>query len=291
MIEDLDAALKAMLAGEAVPGSALATLDGVRGSISLAAPDPAWQGQGSGLQVDLYLYRIMDNRELRSNQRGLARNPDGSVTTSLPPARLECSYLITAWEKGSDVAGLDRETAEHGLLGEILYVLWRNPVLPARYLGGSLANAELPLPVIAAESEDVAARPDFWSALDTYVRPAVTCRVTLAVDLNENRSGPQATTIRTSLQRAGAPGSGELVQIGGIIRSAAAPAVTIADAWVLLDASPVTAVSDSTGAFRLANVSPGPHTLTVRAVGFAQGRRAFTVPDPSGSYDVSLTPL
>jgi hypothetical protein len=53
----------------------------------------------------------------------------------------------------------------------------------------------------------------------------------------------------------------------------------------------VTAVSDATGAFLLANVTAGPHTLTVRAVGFAQGSRTLTVPDPSGSYDVSLTPL
>ena len=166
MIEDLDASLKAMLAGEAAAGSTLATA-----GISFAAPDPTWQGQGSGLQVDIYLYRVMDNRELRSNQRTTVLNPDGSVTTSLFPARVECSYIITAWEKGSDVAGIDKEISEHALLGEVLYVLWRNPVLPGEYLAGSLVNPELPLPVIAAESEDMAAKPDFWSALDTYVRP------------------------------------------------------------------------------------------------------------------------
>jgi Pvc16 N-terminal domain/Carboxypeptidase regulatory-like domain len=286
MIEDLDASLKAMLAGEAAAGSGLATA-----TISFGAPDPTWQGQGSGLQVDLYLYRVIDNRELRSNQRTTVRNPDGSVTTSVFPARVECSYAITAWEKGSDVAGLEKELTEHALLGQVLTVLWRNPVIPARYLAGSLANAELPPPVIAAESEDMAAKPDFWSALDTYVRPAITCRITLAVDLSNDVSGPQATTISTSLQRSGTPGADGLVQIGGIIRSAALPDQTIPDAWILLDASAVTAVTDATGAFRLANVSAGPHRLTVRAVGFAQGSRAFTVPDPSGSYDVSLTPL
>lgn len=285
MIEDLDASLKAMLTGEAAAGSALATA-----SISFAAPDPTWQGQGSGLQVDIYLYRVMDNRELRSNQRNTVLNPDGSVTTSLFPARVECSYIITGWEKGSDVAGLDKEISEHALLGEVLYVLWRNPVLPAQYLAGSLVDPELPLPVIAAESEDMAAKPDFWSALDTYVRPAITCRVTLAVDLNQDVSGPQATTILTTVQQAGASGE-QFVQIGGMIRNASASAQTIPDAWILLDSSPVSTISDSTGAFRLANVSPGPHSLTVRAVGFAQGVRAFVVPDPSGFYDVSLTPL
>jgi hypothetical protein len=285
MIEDLDASLKAMLAGEAAAGSTLATA-----GISFAAPDPTWQGQGSGLQVDIYLYRVMDNRELRSNQRTTVLNPDGSVTTSLFPARVECSYIITAWEKGSDVAGIDKEISEHALLGEVLYVLWRNPVLPAQYLAGSLVNPELPLPVIAAESEDMAAKPDFWSALDTYVRPAVTCRVTLAVDLDQDVSGPQATTILTTLQQAGAPGEA-FTEVGGIIRNASAPAQTVPAAWVLLDSPAVSTVSDATGAFRLANVSPGPHSLTVRAAGFAPGVRTFTVPDPSGFYGVSLTPL
>ncbi len=285
MIEDLDASLKAMLAGEAAAGSGLATA-----GISFGAPDPAWQGQGSGLQVNVYLYRVIDNRELRSNQRSTVRNPDGSVTTSVFPARVECSYAITVWEKGSDVAGLEKELAEHALLGQVLTVLWRNPVIPAGYLAGSLANAELPPPVIAAESEDMAAKPDFWSALDTYVRPAITCRITLAVDLNNDVSGPPATTISTSLRRSGAPGGDGLVQIGGVIRNAAVRDQTIPDAWILLDAS-VTVVSDAAGAFLLSSVSPGPHRLTVRAVGFAQGGRTFSVPDPSGSYDVSLTPL
>jgi hypothetical protein len=285
MIEDLDASLKAMLAGEAAAGSALATA-----GISFAAPDPTWQGQGSGLQVDVYLYRVMDNREFRSNQRTTVLNPDGSVTTSLFPARVECSYIITAWEKGSDVAGLDKEISEHALLGQVLYVLWRNPVLPAQYLAGSLVNPELPLPVIAAENEDMAAQPDFWTALDTYVRPTITCRVTLAVDLDQPVTGPQATTISTTVGQA--PGPGEaFTEIGGIIRDASAPGQAIPGAWILLDSSPVSTVSDATGAFRLANVSPGPHSLTVRAAGFAPGARAFVVPDPSGFYDISLTPL
>lgn len=289
MIEDLDASLKAMLAGEAAAGSALAGA-----SISFAAPDQTWQGQGSGLQADIYLYRVTDNRELRSNRRDTVLNPDGSVTTLLFPARIECSYLITAWDKGSAVAGLDNEISEHALLGEILYVLWRNPVMPARYLSGSLVSTELPLPLIAAENEDVAAKPDFWSALDTYVRPAITCKITLAVDLNQNVSGPQATTIMTGARPAVAAAGGQVdlsVTVGGMIRSAPVPGQTIPGAWIRLDTSPVTTISDASGAFRIAHVSPGPHSLTVRAVGFAQGIRTFTVPDPSGSYDVSLTPL
>jgi len=275
-----------MLAGEATPGSALATAD-----ISFAAPDETWQGQGSGMQANLYLYRVIDNRELRSNQRNIVLNPDGSVDIQLFPARLECSYIITCWEKGAVVAGLDKEPSEHALLGQILYVLWRNTTMPAQYLSGSLVGAELALPVIAAETEDMAAKPDFWSALDTYVRPAITCRVTLEIDLNQDVSGPQATTILTTVQQAGSPASELSVGIAGLIRNAAAPAQTIPNAWILLDSSGVTTISDSTGAFQITGVSLGSHTLTVRAVGFAQAVSTFTVPDSSGVYDIGLTPL
>ncbi len=289
MIEDLDASLKAMLTGEAAPGSALATAD-----ISFAAPDETWQGQGSGMQANLYLYRVLDNRELRSNQRNIVTNPDGSVDIQLFPARLECSYIITCWEKGSAVAGLDKEPSEHALLGQILYVLWRNTTMPAQYLSGSLIGAELALPIIAAETEDMAAKPDFWSALDTYVRPAITCRVTLEIDLNQDVSGPQTTTISTTVQQATAPAqpTGELsVGIAGRIRNATTPAQAIPNAWILLDSSNVTSISDSTGAFQFTGVSLGSHTLTVRAVGFAQAVRTFIVPDSSGVYDISLNPL
>ena len=286
LISDLDASLQAMLVGEAGAGSSLAGA-----GISFAAPDETWQGQGSGMQVDLYLYRILDNRELRSNQRSVVRNADGTATTRLFPARIECSYIVTAWEKGADIAGMDKAPAEHALLSQILYVLWRNPTMPAKYLVGTLVNPELPLPVIAAETEDMAAKPDFWVALDTYVRPAITCRVTIEMELNQDVVGAQATAIvTTSRQKAGS--AGDLVAIiGGVIRDAATPTLTIAGAWILLDASLVTYVSDANGAFVIAGIAFGPHNLAVRAVGYAQGGRAFSVPDPSGIYDVSLTRL
>jgi hypothetical protein len=243
------------------------------------------------MQVNIYLYRILDNRELRSNQRTVVFNPAGTSSTNLFPARIECSYIITAWEKGSDVAGIDKEPSEHALLSQILYVLWRNPTLPVKYLVGSLISAELALPVIAAESEDMAAKPDFWSAFEAYVRPAITCRVTMELDLNQDLAGPLATTITTRTQLIDGVTTDVMVEIAGIIRNAAVPAQTIANAWIRVDASMVTVASDQDGIFRISGVPPGAHNLTVRAVGFAQAVSSFDVPSPSGTYDISLTPL
>jgi hypothetical protein len=284
MISNLDASLKSMLTGEAPLGSSLATA-----TISFAVPDTTWQGQGSGMQLDVYLYRVLDNRELRSNQRFTTLNPDGSVTTTLFPSRIECSYIISAWDKGAEVEGMEKEPDEHALLSDVIYVLWRNPTMPAKYLTGTLTSAYLALPIIAAESEDMSAKPDFWSALDTYVRPTITCRITIELDLDDAAVASQATMISLTAQNATL--SEHLVTIAGIVRNAAVPTQTIPNAWILLDASQQTYLSDANGAFVIGNVSSGPHTLTVRAVGFAQGIRSFAVPDPSGIYDVSLTPI
>lgn len=287
MINDLDASLKAMLVGEAPSGSSLSTA-----SISFAVPDTTWQGQGTGMQLDVYLYRVIDNRELRSNQRFTTINTDGSTTTALFPSRIECSYVISAWDKGAEVEGMEKEPDEHALLSDVIWVLWRNPTMPSKYLTGSLTTAYLAIPIVADESEDMAAKPDFWSGLDTYVRPAITCRVTIEMDLDNATSGAQATLIGMVSEQI-ATGAADTLPaiIAGTIRNASSPTVAVPDAWIQLDASAQTYLSDANGHFVIPNITTGSHTLTVRAVGYAQGARTFNVPDPSGIYDVSLTPI
>ncbi len=288
MISDLDAALKAMLSGEAPLGSSLASA-----TISFAVPDTTWQGQGTGMQVDCYLYRVIDNRELRSNQRFTTINSDGTTTTTLFPSRVECSYIISAWDKGSEVEGMEKEPDEHALLSDVIWVLWRNPTMPSKYLTGSLTSAFLAIPIVADESEDMAAKPDFWSGLDTYVRPAVTCRITIEMDLENATTGAQATMIGFVAEQlmTGIDDQQQPAIIAGTIRNAAALTVVVPNAWIQLDSSAQTYLSDTNGRFVISNITLGPHTLTVRAVGYAQAVRSFNVPDPSGIYDVSLTPI
>ena len=281
MIRDLDASLKAMLAGESKQGSELASA-----TISFAAPDKDWRAQGTGLELDIYLYRAVDNRELRSNARRLLVNADGTITERQFPVRLECSYVISAWNKSAQISGLEREQQEHRLLSQVLYVLWRNPTMPSQYLVGSLADAEIALPIMAAESEDMAAKPDFWTSLDTPVRPSITSRITVAMDLDLDTVGPRLTTVQLN----SAPDQANFT-IGGSIRDASASGLTIPDAWIRLDGSPQTYFSDADGNFVIDRVTPGSHRLVIRAPGFQEGGRTFDVPEPSGTYDVVLTPI
>ncbi|HTV91900.1 MAG TPA: Pvc16 family protein [Verrucomicrobiae bacterium] len=287
MINDLDTSLKAMLQGEAAAGSSLASA-----TISFSVPDTTWQGQGTGMQLDVYLYRVIDNRELRSNQRFTSYNSDGTTTTTLFPSRIECSYIISAWDKGSEVEGMEKEPDEHELLSDVIWVLWRNPTMPTKYLTGTLTSAYLALPIFADETEDMAAKPDFWSGLDTYVRPAITCRITIEMDLDNAITGVQATMIgMVTEQLAGAIDQTQTAIIGGTIRNATTPTTVIPNAWILLDASMQTYLSDENGQFVIPSIAFGSHTMTVRAIGYAQAIQSFTVPSPSGIYDVSLTPI
>jgi hypothetical protein len=278
-IHELDAALKSMLHGEAEQGSELAAA-----TISFAVPDKDWRAQGSGLELNVYLYRALDNRELRSNARRAPFNRDGTTTQELSPARIECSYVISAWNKGADVAGLDREIQEHRLLSQVLYVLWRNPTMPSHILADLAIDLENPPPILAAESEDMAAKPDFWHSLDTPVRPSVTCRITIEMKLDREIVLPLATTIQTTA----APDE-SIITIGGTVRNASS-GDTIAAASISVDGLPVTCVSDPQGRFVIERIAPGTRTLTVRAAGFESGSQQIRVPGPPGSYDVVLTP-
>jgi hypothetical protein len=281
MISDLDASLKSMLSREAKPGSELSYA-----TISFATPDRDWRAQGSGLELNVYLYRALDNRELRSNERRPEPNPDGTVSIRPFPARLECSYVISAWNKASDLPGFTREEQEHRLLSQVLYVLWRNPTMPTRHLTGLLANADILIPIQAAQSDDMSAKPDFWTSLDTPVRPAITCNITVALDLDLDELSTRMSTLVMGV------GTGKhAFTIGGTVRNAAAPNEPINDAWIRLDDTSQTSFSDQQGRFVIDRIPEGMHPVTVRAAGFKEIRPKFEVPNQSGSYDILLTSI
>ncbi len=281
MIDDLDLSLAAMLAGEALPASELANA-----TITFAAPDKDWRAQGTGLELDVYLYKLLENRELRSLARRRRREPDGTVTDEQFPIRTECSYLITAWDKESTDSPAKREQLEHRLLGQVLYVLWRNPTIPRKYLLGVLANTqEIDPPVVSAQSDDLAVVPDFWTGLETYLRPAVTCRITLSLDLKLDVTGPmvRALDIRCN--------GDELFTIGGTVRTALPGSDLVAGCWIRVDELGRVSVTDEEGRFLVDGIAPGGYTLRARAVGFQEGVLPVTVPQPNGNYDLTLSPL
>jgi Pvc16 N-terminal domain len=166
MIQDLDDTLKELLVKK-MPID-LATID-----IKFEMPDKDWETKlPARPTINLYLYDIRENHELRSNERFLARNgPTGTETNA--PIRIDFAYLITAWTK--EIAD------EHRLLGNLLKTLLRYPVLPADVLKGEMTTQSLPLRGWVAQPERTPNAWDFWGAIDGRVKASLSYMVTVAV--------------------------------------------------------------------------------------------------------------
>jgi Pvc16 N-terminal domain len=178
VIRDLDETLRQLIGSGAAAGSLLATA-----ATSFDLPDAAWQGQLSKLTINFYLYDIVENREMRTNEALLARSADGKRAARIaPPVRIDCAYCVTAWS----VATVGEPVLEeHQLLSDVLLLLLRNPTIPGGVLQGSLTTQMPPYPTIIASTDAMKNHPQFWNALDQKLKPSLNYVVTLAMLLDD----------------------------------------------------------------------------------------------------------
>ncbi len=177
MIHDLDSTLKKLLERELLPKLA-APVD-----ISFDPPDDEFPAPSVKLPaVDLFLYDVRENLELRSNEWSVQRQSNGTAQKTPPAVRVDCSYLITAWPS-KKAHGLTQD--EHRLLGEVMMVLLRYSKLPAELLQGSLNQQNLPLPTTVLQPGHLQSLGEFWQALGGKPKAALNYTITLAVQPHE----------------------------------------------------------------------------------------------------------
>src|SRR2546426_4907251 len=128
--------------------------------------------------IDLFLYDIRENMELRSNEPTM-RRLNGQVELQRPPLRVACSYLITAWPIG----GTDLALQEHRLLSQVLQVLSPYRKIPAPFLRGQLVGQEPPLPLLIAQTDGLKEPAEFWTAIGNKLRPSLTVTVTIGMEV------------------------------------------------------------------------------------------------------------
>jgi hypothetical protein len=166
MIQDLDDTLKELLL-QKVP------IDITKVNITFEMPDRTWATGVAKPTINLFLYDLRENHELRSNERYLSRN--GAVgTETRAPARIDLTYLITVWT--SDV------TDEHKLLGALLNTLLRYPILPSDVLKGVMGTQSFPLHAWIAQPEKTPNVWDFWGAIDGRLKASISYMVTVAIE-------------------------------------------------------------------------------------------------------------
>jgi hypothetical protein len=177
MIDDLDRTLEALLRRELPPD----LVEQV--TISFATPDDQFPPASVTLPaIDLFLYDVRENRELRSNEWLVERRSDGTATKQRPPVRVDCSYLITAWASQSSTTPAQDE---HRLLGEVMKVLLRHPTIPAEVLHGLLAGQEPTLPASVLQPGLLQSLGEFWQALGGKPKAALHLSVTIGVEVHK----------------------------------------------------------------------------------------------------------
>jgi hypothetical protein len=173
VIDDLDHAIEQLLQHE-LPSELTASV-----AISFAAPDDKFPPPAVALPaIDIFLYDVRENRDLRDASWQIDRALDG-VTRRAPTVRVDCSYLVTAWASDSSPT---RAFDEHRMLGDVIRALLRYPTLPEAVLGGELADQQPPLPTCTLQSGRLQSMGEFWQALGGKPKAAVHYTVTVGVE-------------------------------------------------------------------------------------------------------------
>jgi hypothetical protein len=277
VFEDLDKTIEKILGDSDKPELKAA-------EVSFITPDKNLTLRGA--TVDLFLYQVKENRELRDPTPIVEKKGDSFVRRD-PPLRVDCSYIVTTWAD-PNATGEAKVAEEHRLLAQALRWLSRFPTIPEIYRQGDVANQLYPPPTMVAQMDPNKNDGDFWFALGIPPRPAFYLVVTIALDLDLQVDGPLVTTRFTEFKPDGLKEE-EWVQIGGRVLDGGGRGV--ADALVdILDAGLRTR-SDSEGRYSFVRIPIGAHTIRVVATGFQPKTQPLTVPSLPAGYEVILTPL
>ncbi|HEU5266297.1 MAG TPA: DUF4255 domain-containing protein [Jatrophihabitans sp.] len=171
MIQEVDAALRALVDREAIGGADV--------QVVFDAPTKDWAGRRNAPTIDLYLYDIRE--DMRRRSRGMLNEYDDNTNLrarTVPPRHFKLSYLVTAWTQ--------RAEDEHRLLAALLQCFLQHDALPNELLTGSLADLGLPVPVtVGLPPPEDRAFADVWSALGGELKPSLDVVVSAPVDTGQ----------------------------------------------------------------------------------------------------------
>jgi hypothetical protein len=184
MIQDIDATVKELLV-QKVP------IDTSAVDIKFEMPTADWSAAVAKPTLNIFLYDLRENHELRNNQRYLTRSGNVAVERRAP-VRIDLTYLITAWT--TDVAD------EHQLLGRVLTTLLRFPLLPDEVLKGAMQTQPLPLQAWIAQPERTPNTWDFWSSLDGRLKAGISYAVTASLEPHPAEDLDLVTAVTVELQ-------------------------------------------------------------------------------------------
>ncbi|MFC1892705.1 Pvc16 family protein [Chloroflexota bacterium] len=271
MISDLDGSIKELLTKKGL-------LDPAEVDIKFEMPNREWSASISKPTVNIYLYDMRENHQLRGTEWVVTKDENGKVTKKKNPSRVDISYIITVWT--NDIAD------EHRLLWNVLLTLFRYPELPEEVLSGQLVGQSYRIKAVSVQPDGLFNNPaDFWSALDNEIKPSISYVLTLPLDTEIAFTAP---VVRTKIIDYKPPDADaeRLVQVAGMVHEAGKPAQGIPEAKVVAKEAGMTSVTDDQGRYSFPKISPGKHTFQVLVSGKKVQETTVTIPD--ANYDLEV---
>lgn len=251
--------------------------------ISFDMPTREWAGGIAKPTVNLYLYDIRENLELRNpTPYNVRRGPDNTATKSKPDFRVDITYRVTAFANSVE--------DEHRLLSRALLTLLQHPILPEDILQGQVQGQEIT--TFTARPDGIVQTPaDYWGALDNDIKPSIDYKVTSRLGLDQTREEPLVLTSSFKIGRyeptEGLWGLRDVpLSFGGTVHTGDDLEQGVPDVKVTLLERALDAQTDELGRYRFAGVPPGAYTLVISGEGIEERREAIEVPQKS--YDIGV---
>jgi hypothetical protein len=250
--------------------------------IAFDTPDREWAAGVSKPTVNVYLYDIRENLELKDPTPWTTRRgPNNTAIKSRPEVRVDVTYRITAFANAVE--------DEHRLLSRVLVTLFQHPVFPADLLQGEMAEQEVHT-MAAQPIGPVQNLADYWGAMDNTIKPSIDYRLTLRVDLSQEMAVGLVLTKRAQVVRTDAPtltnGATPTMQIGGRVHAADDPEQGLPGVALTLLERGLDTETDAEGRYVFSGLAEGDYTLVIRPRGGQERRHRLQV--PSAAYDVGV---
>jgi len=220
--------------------------------VTFDLPNKEWADKLVRPTINLYLFELQENTELRQAQFQQAM-ANGMSHLRAAPRRIDLRYVVTAMTTDSDDA--------FRLLWRVLGVLMRAPELEARLFPDDL-KLDAPIVTRVAQQDSGIKLLDVWSALSAEPRAAFCYVVTLPLDLEIEMSAPLVlgSTVRYRSTVEGEGGPETRTQIHGVVHNVSGEPVdkvTVAT----VDQPYNAGVTDAQGMFSLRKPNSGKVAL------------------------------
>src|SRR5262245_35559669 len=175
MLQDLDKTLEKLFIHEG-------KLNSSDIEISFEQPTREWSGRLNRPTLNCFCFDMRENLKLR-NMEMTTTNNGNRGRTSMPPRRINLSYLVTAWARKIE--------DEHQLLWRALSTIKRIPNLQPEDCEGAMRYQNLPVPLLVADPSEMGINlVDLWSVMDNQMRLGFTVIATVELDTQMGFEGP-----------------------------------------------------------------------------------------------------